>query len=140
MIEGDGRHSGATEVSRNSRWKIQSHRDLLVWQKAMDLTVLVYRMTQRFPNTETYRLVSQMTRSAASVPANIAEGHARGTKRDYSHLLSIAKGSLMETETYVMLSERLNYVEQPDVRAVLALITEISKMITAIRGKLTEKL
>jgi four helix bundle protein len=140
MIEGDRRHSGATEVYRNSTWKIQSHRDLLVWQKAMDLTVLVYRMTQRFPNTETYRLVSQMTRSAASVPANIAEGHARGTKRDYSHFLSIAKGSLMETETYVMLSERLNYVEQPDVRSVLALITEMSKMITAIRGKLTEKL
>lgn len=104
----------------------------------MDLTVLIYRMTQRFPHSDTYRLVSQMTRSAASVPANIAEGHARGSRRDYSHFLSIAKGSLMETETetYVMLSERLNYAEQPEVRATLAVITEISKMITAIRGKL----
>lgn len=135
MADGD-RHSGTGELSAHSMRKIQSHRDLLVWQKAMDLTVLVYRITQRFPKTETYRLVSQMTRSAASVPANIAEGHARGTRRDYSHFLSIAKGSLMETETYVMLSERLNYVEQPEVRAVLAVITEISKMITAIRSRL----
>ncbi|HKR31441.1 MAG TPA: four helix bundle protein [Terriglobales bacterium] len=116
--------------------KIQSHRDLVVWQKSMELAVLIYRLTQQFPNTETYRLVSQITRSAASVPANIAEGHARGTRRDYSHFLSIAKGSLMETETYVLLSERLNYVEQSEARAVLAMITEISKMITAIRGRL----
>ena len=120
--------------------RIQSHRDLVVWRKSMDLTVLIYRMTQRFPHSDTYRLVSQMTRSAASVPANIAEGHARGSRRDYSHFLSIAKGSLMETETetYVMLSERLNYAEEPEVQATLAAITEISKMITAIRGKLVE--
>ena len=137
MADGD-RYSGAREVSGNSMRKIQSHRDLVVWQKSMELAVLIYRLTQQFPNTETYRLVSQITRSAASVPANIAEGHARGTRRDYAYFLSIAKGSLMETETYVTLSERLNYVGETDARAALAAITEISKMITAIRGKLVE--
>lgn len=78
--------------------KIESHRDLVVWQKSMDPTALVYRLTQRFPGNEMYRLIAQMTRSAASVAANTAEGHARGSRRDYSHFLAIAKGSLMETE------------------------------------------
>ena len=81
---------------------ITSHRELIVWQKSMDLAVLVYQLSQKFPSNELYRVVSQMTRSAASVPANIAEGHARGSRKDYSHFLSIAKGSLMETETYLM--------------------------------------
>ncbi|MBV9434600.1 MAG: four helix bundle protein [Acidobacteria bacterium] len=118
--------------------KIQSHRDLVVWQKSMDLTVLVYRLAQKLPSSELYRLVAQMTRSAASVPANIAEGHARSTRRDYSHFLSIAKGSLMETETYLMLCLRLNYLRDSDIDAAQALLTEISKMITAIRTKLDE--
>ena len=118
--------------------KIESHRDLVVWQKSMDLTVLVYRLSQRFPSTEIYRLVGQITRSAVSVPANIAEGHARGTRRDYSHFLSIAKGSLMETETYLMLSARLQYLKQEEVQSALSLVTEISKMITALRSRLVE--
>lgn len=63
--------------------KIESHRDLLVWQKAMDLTVQIYQLTTDFPKYEMYRLTDQMTRAYASVPANIAEGHARGTTRDY---------------------------------------------------------
>ena len=92
--------------------KIQSHRDLVVWQKAMDMAVLAYRLSAKFPASEIYRLVSQMTRSASSVAANIAEGHARGTRPDYSRFLAIAKGSLMETETYVMLSVRLGYATQ----------------------------
>ena len=65
--------------------KIESHRDLIVWQKAMDLTVEVYRLASMFPGTEIYRLTAQVTRSAASVPANIAEGHSRSTRRDYAN-------------------------------------------------------
>jgi four helix bundle protein len=116
--------------------KIESHRDLIVWQKAMDLVVLVYRLVERFPKTETYRLVAQLTRSAASVPANIAEGHARGSAKDYANFLSIARGSLMETETLVMLAVRLNYVTNEQAGPVLALITEISKMLTTLRNRL----
>src|SRR5215213_2402052 len=116
--------------------KIQSHRDLIVWQKAMDMTVEIYRLTGRFPATETYRLTSQITRSAASVPANIAEGYSRGTTRDYAHFLAIAKGSLMETETFLMLSVRLSYLTEIEASATLSLITEISKMLTVLRSKL----
>ena len=78
----------------------------------MDLVVQVYKFTEHFPATETYRLTNQITRAVASVPANIAEGNARATTRDYAHFLSIAKGSLMETETFLMLAIRLNYLTE----------------------------
>jgi four helix bundle protein len=116
--------------------KVESHRDLIVWQKAMDLVVEVYRIADSFPKSETYRIVSQMTRGAVSVPANIAEGNARATPRDYAHFLSIAKGSLMETETYLLIAIRLGYVIQEQVRSACGLITEISKMLTVLRSRL----
>lgn len=118
--------------------KIESHRDLLVWQKAMDFTVQVYRLASLFPQNEIYRLTSQITRAAASVPANIAEGHARATRKDYANFLAIAKGSLMETETFLMLAIRLSYMKEAQASSTLSLITEISKMITAIRAKLLD--
>jgi four helix bundle protein len=117
---------------------IQSHRDLIVWQKAMDLAEIVYGLASRFPSKEAYRLGSQITRAAASVPANIAEGNARGTKRDYANFLSVAKGSLMETETFLMLAVRLKYVTQGEASAAFALLTEVSKMLTSLRSKLKE--
>jgi four helix bundle protein len=116
--------------------KIQSHRDLIVWQKAMDLVVEVYRLSATFPKAETYRLVSQITRAAASVPANIAEGHARGTGRDYAHFVSVAKGSLMESETFLMLAVRLKYVTHEQCGTALKLVSEVSKMLTALRSRL----
>ncbi len=115
---------------------IESHRDLLVWQKAMDLAEEIYRHTAKFPVVERYRLVSQLTRAAASVPANIAEGHARATRRDYANFLAVAKGSLMETETFLMLSVRLKYLRQDEAEPTLHLVTEISKMLTALRSRL----
>jgi four helix bundle protein len=117
--------------------KIESHRDLIVWQKSMDMVVQVYQLSTSFPNTEIYRLTSQITRAAASVPANIAEGHARGTtKNDFAHFLSIAKGSLMETETFLMLGIRLNYLTSEQANPTLSLIIEISKMITSLRSRI----
>lgn len=115
---------------------IRSHRDLIVWQKAMDMVVAVYRLTQSFPRSEAYGLTGQVRRAAASVPANIAEGHARGTVRDYAHFLSIAKGSLMETETFLVLSVRLGYLTEEAAAGTVALIIEISKMLTALRRRL----
>ena len=119
--------------------KIESHRDLLVWQKAMDLAVEVYRLTSKFPSSETYRLVAQITRAVASVPANIAEGHARATRKDFANFLAIAKGSLMETETFLMLAIRLNYLTENEASLALGLITENSKMLTALRNRLKEE-
>ena len=118
--------------------KVESYRGLIVWQKAMDLAVETYGLTSKFPASENYRLVSQITRAVASVPANIAEGNARGTKRDYANFLAIARGSLMETETLIMLAIRLKYVTQEQAAHALNLVTEVSKMLTALRSRLNE--
>ena len=115
--------------------EIRSHRDLIVWQKSMDLAVEVYRLTKQFPKTETYRMVDQLTRAAASVPANIAEGAARDSPNDYARFLAIAKGSLMEVETFLQLSLRLSYLEAHEAALAAGLIDEISRMLTALRRK-----
>jgi four helix bundle protein len=78
---------------------IESHRDLLVWQKSMDLAVLAYRLTVQFPADERYGMISQIRRSAASVPANIAEGYGRESPGAYAQHLRVAQGSLKEFET-----------------------------------------
>jgi four helix bundle protein len=88
---------------------IRSHKDLIVWQRALNLAEQVYAISAAFPRQEMYRMVDQLTRAAVSVPANIAEGHARGTRKD-AHFISIAQGSLAETETYLLLAARLKYI------------------------------
>ena len=115
---------------------IASHRDLIVWRKAMDLVVVVYSLSDRFPRREDYRLTAQLTRAIASVPANIAEGNARSSAREYAHFLSISKGSLMEAETFLFLAVRLGYVSMDDAKPALDLIVEISKMLTSLRRRL----
>jgi len=118
--------------------EIRSHRDLIVWQKAMDLVVDVYRLSAAFPSNEQFRLVAQVTRASASVPANIAEGYSRSSTRDYAHFLAIAKGSLMEAETFLMLAVRLGYLTADAAAPVLDLVTELSKMLTVLRKRLLD--
>jgi four helix bundle protein len=118
--------------------KIESHRDLIVWQRGMDLVEAVYSATAKFPADERFRLISQSTRAAVGVPANVAEGHARGTRRDYAQFVAVAKGSLMELETYVMISERLGYIASDETKPLLERISELSRMLTALRRRLLE--
>jgi four helix bundle protein len=116
--------------------EVNSHRELVVWSKAMDLAVHIYQHSKCFPTSEVYGLRSQITRAAASVPANIAEGNARGNTREYFRFLGIAKGSLMEVETYLALAVRIGYLKEEEISETKGLIVEISKMLTAIRSKL----
>jgi four helix bundle protein len=88
------------------------------------------------PREENFRLTSQICRAVVSVPANIAEGQARSSKREFARFLSIAKGSLMETETFLMIAMRLGYLSQTDSAAASTLITQISKMVTSLRAKM----
>ena len=127
------RYGGDLAIAR-----IESHRDLLVWQKGMDLVQQVYALTERFPADERFRLVNQTTRAAVSIPANLAEGHARGTRREYAHFVAIARGSLMELETYVMIASRLGYASEAQLQPSRLLITELSRMLTALRNRLIE--
>jgi four helix bundle protein len=93
------------------------YRDLLAWQEAMNLAVMVYRLTSRFPREEVYGLTAQARKSALSVPSNIAEGAARNSSKELYHLLGLAAGSLAEIETQLELATRLEYIP-PDVRTV----------------------
>jgi four helix bundle protein len=115
---------------------VRSHRDLIVWQKAMDLVDLVYDLAERFPAPERFALTSQLTRAAVSVPSNVAEGQARATARDFANFLSIARGSLMETETLLMIAVRRRFVTEEAAKPSFALITEISKMLTSLRSRI----
>ncbi|HEY3319507.1 MAG TPA: four helix bundle protein [Planctomycetota bacterium] len=89
---------------------LQSYRDLLVWQKAMDLVVSIYTLSRSFPNDERFGLTSQIRRASISVPSNIAEGYGRSHRGEYLHHLSIARGSLMEVETDLLAAVRLAFV------------------------------
>jgi four helix bundle protein len=115
---------------------IQSYRDLLVWQKAMRLAAEAYRVAKLLPKAEEYRLTSQLLRAAASVPANIAEGHARGTRKDYAHFVSMARGSLAETETILLLLVDVGLLGEESVQPALALCTETGKMLNGLLARL----
>jgi len=95
---------------------LQSYRDLMVWQKAIELAVLAYRLTEGFPRREIYGLASQMRRAGVSVPSNIAEGYGRASRREYLQFLSIAQGSLKELETQTILAEKLAFATSSQAR------------------------
>lgn len=116
--------------------KIESHRDLKVWQKGMDLAEETYRLARMLPKTEEYRLTGQLLRAAASIPANIAEGHARGTRKDYANFVNIARGSLAETETFLLLAVRTRLLTQEQTATALGLTDELGKMLTVLRQRL----
>lgn len=90
---------------------VKSYQDLIVWQKSMDLVVLCCRIAQGFPREEIFGFTSQLKRSVISIPANIAEGHGRLTRGEYINFLGIAQGSLLETETHLLIAKRLNFIQ-----------------------------
>jgi four helix bundle protein len=108
-----------------------------VWQRSMDLVERIYQITSVFPSGEQWGLVSQMRRAAVSVPSNIAEGYGRQATGNYRHHLSIARGSLLELETQVLLSERLGYLRSEGAATILAEIQEMSRMLATLVSKLS---
>ncbi|MCL4766602.1 MAG: four helix bundle protein [Hyphomicrobiaceae bacterium] len=119
--------------------RIESHRDLIAWKKGMELAASAYRLAKQMPRSEEFRLTSQLLRSAVSVPANIAEGHARATRRDYAHFVAISRGSVAEAETLLLLAVDVSLLRPDQAQPALALCTELSKMLTALLGRLREQ-
>jgi len=119
--------------------EVRSHRDLLVWQRAMDVAVLTYELTRQYPHEELFGLTSQSRRAAASVAANIAEGYGRATRQAYLNFLRIARGSLKELETHVALAERVGLATPPRTKALLDQTDELGRMLHGLITKVQSR-
>jgi four helix bundle protein len=108
---------------------VRSYRDLIVWQKAMELTKSIYRLAGNFPTYERYGLADQMRRSAVSIPSNIAEGQARQHTAEFRHFLFISLGSLAELETQALIAHDVGYLSIEALSDLEALFSEIRRML-----------
>jgi four helix bundle protein len=115
---------------------VRNYRELIAWQKAMDLVEAVYKVTVSFPKEELYGLTSQVRRAAVSIPANIAEGQGRKSSREFLHFLSIAHGSLRETETHVLIAQRLHYCTDNTANSLLAQAAEVGRLVNGLTNSL----
>ena len=111
---------------------VKSYRELIVWQKAMDLTVAVYAATRGFPRDEIYGLTSQLRRSTVAVASNIAEGQGRATRGEFRQFLGHARGSLQEADTQVLLAQRLDYLNEHTATRLLEQIAEVGRLINGL--------
>ena len=115
---------------------MENYKDLFFWKKSMDLTTAIYKLVKLLPKEETYALSDQMRRSVVSIPSNIAEGHGRGSTREYIQFLNIARGSCFELETQLNACVIIEYVSPNDAKYAFDLLNEICKMLTAMINKL----
>lgn len=111
---------------------IQSHRDLIGWQKSVELAVSLYPLTESFPAAEKFGLVSQIRRAGVSVPSNIAEGFGRGKTDDYLRFLRVARGSLFEIDTQLLIAHRLGYVNEQEFRDKIDQIQECGRILAGL--------
>jgi len=119
---------------------IRNYRDLIAWQKAMDLVGAVYDFIQHLPQSEAYGLGSQLRRAAISVPVNIAEGQGRKTSREFRHFTRIAHGSVREIETEVLIAIRLGYASKEASQNVMDLAIEVGRLLNGLLRALTAQI
>ena len=115
----------------------QTFRDLKVWRKSIELAKLVYEITRRMADSERFGLTNQMRRAAVSIPSNIAEGNARQSRKDYIHFLIMARGSLAELETQLIIAQELNFLPRSD--DTLERMREVSRMLQGLITSLRRK-
>lgn len=113
-----------------------SHRELVVWQRAIELSVALYRLTETFPREEIYGLTSQIRRAGVAVASNIAEGWGRGSRPDYRNFLCISRGSVLEVQTQMVIARELGLGDPQKLSRAEDLATEVSKMLWSMVGKL----
>ena len=112
------------------------HKNLNVWKKAVELSILVYKITETFPKSELYGLSSQMRRAAVSVPSNIAEGAARKGSKEFDYFLNISRGSLSELDTQVEIARGLGYLKDAKIEKLEQLMTEVDRMLYGLSKSL----
>ena len=122
------------------RSDVRSFRDLLVWQRGIDLVEAVYTTCATFPKHELYGLTNQMQRAAVSIPANIAEGSHRDSTKEFLHFLSIALGSLAELETHCIVAQRLRYLIDDEASSLLTSMDDLGRMIRSLQKSLKVRL
>lgn len=123
-----------------SEQRIQSFRDLKVWQLAIDLVQACYEETKSFPRDEIFGITSQLRRAAVSIPANIAEGQGRHHTKEFIHFVGVARGSVMELETHLIVCERIGYLTSEASGKLQSQTAEISRMLSGLRKALEAKL
>jgi four helix bundle protein len=118
---------------------INSYKDLIVWQKGIQLCEEMYLLTDKFPKSEIYGLTSQIRRCTVSIPSNIAEGHLRGHRTEYRHFLYIAYGSGAELETQLLIALKIGYLSEGDYQKLSSILEEIMKMLNKLISSLAPK-
>ena len=111
---------------------VMSYRDLVAWNKAMEMVTEIYRVTRKFPNEEIFGLVSQLRRSSISIPSNIAEGKGRLSKGEFRQFLGIARGSLAELETQILIAQNLSYLDKSEAKRLLTMVEEVGKVLNGL--------
>ena len=115
---------------------VRSYKDLVTWQKSMALVIEVYKVSKKFPKEEIFGLMSQTRRSAVSVPSNIAEGHARTSKREFQYFLSNARGSLAELETQLTIAHQLAYIDDTTINLLFDRLWEVGRLLNGLLSSL----
>jgi four helix bundle protein len=118
---------------------MKCYRDLVVWQHGIDLVAAVYKLSMSFPPAERYALCDQMHRAAVSIPANIAEGHARSSSKEFLHYLSISLGSLAELETHLTIAHRLAYLGDEQVGAIFNRTGVLGRSLRSLQKSMHNK-
>jgi four helix bundle protein len=116
------------------------HHDLIVWKRSIKLVKAIYSLTKKFPKEELYALTNQIRRASVSVPSNLAEGHAMKTTTHYIKFIYIARGSLAELETQLIISRELDYITTEEFKPIHGEITNLSRMLTKMIGSLNKKM
>lgn len=114
---------------------MHNYKNFIAWQKAIKLSIKIYKVTNTFPDHERFGLTNQLRRAGVSIPSNIAEGSKRGTRKDFKNFLNIANGSGAELETQLCIAEQLEYLSKEDYDMLMKDVDEIMKIITALIKK-----
>ena len=114
----------------------RSYKDLVAWQKAMDLVTTIYRSTTKFPSEERFGLTSQVRRAAVSIPSNISEGQGRLSEKEFRHFLGQARGSLMEVETQLQIAQNLGYLEATQTTELLEACAEVGRILNGLMASI----